>query len=195
MFFELKAPVFLEGYFLSERYFAPVEHKLRHLLTLNEALSPAGAEIDATIADNPMAVSVHVRRDDLVQSQYRPPLDLSYFRRADQLVSALLPGQPRYFIFSDDYDYAAQAFDSLPNKVVVRSDNNRPWEDMVLMSRCRHHITANSALSWWAAWLNPRQDKTVIAPRHWFTMDGSGSTDEIARWNAMDLYPRDWILI
>lgn len=42
------------------------------------------------------------------------------------------------------------------------------WQDMMLMSRCRHHIICNSTFSWWGAWLNPRENKTVIMPERWF---------------------------
>ena len=50
----------------------------------------------------------------------------------------------------------------------VRGDPERPWEDMALMARCRHHVIANSSFSWWGAWLNPSPDKIVVAPRAWF---------------------------
>jgi len=44
------------------------------------------------------------------------------------------------------------------------------YEDMLLMSRCAHHIIANSTFSWWAAWLSiPHPEKLVFAPRLWFT--------------------------
>jgi Glycosyl transferase family 11 len=53
------------------------------------------------------------------------------------------------------------------------------------MAACRHHVIANSSLSWWAAWLATSGDQTVVAPTPWFNH----------RPRTPDLFPADWIVM
>ena len=54
------------------------------------------------------------------------------------------------------------------------------------MSECNHNIIANSSFSWWGAWLNTNNNKTVIAPSKWYA-------DQSIINN--DIIPPDWIKI
>ena len=51
------------------------------------------------------------------------------------------------------------------------------------MSRCRHHVIANSSFSWWSAWLSSHPDKIVVAPQAWF----------LANQGTVDLLPPEWV--
>lgn len=49
------------------------------------------------------------------------------------------------------------------------------YAEFVLMSRCKHHILANSSFSWWASYLNKNPEKTVLAPQRW--LNGTDDSD------------------
>lgn len=70
-------------------------------------------------------------------------------------------------------------------KVVEISDTaeneaQRDYAEFALMSKCRHHILANSSYSWWASYLCGSPDKTVLAPDKW--LNG---------WDCTDIYRND----
>lgn len=192
-FFKLRgADIYIVGYFQSPRYFANCAERLRSEF---QPAEPLGAHAQASakrIAEAGRAsVSLHVRRGDYLGTpkSIHALLGDSYYRRALSLMRRLLGTDLKVFLFSDDPDYVQSTFAELPHAHVVRTDPTRSWEDMVLMSRCHHHIIANSSYSWWGAWLNPREDKFVIAPARWFT------SDALASRNVLDIYPEDWILL
>jgi hypothetical protein len=71
-----------------------------------------------------------------------------------------------------------------PTTYVDHNGAERDYEDLRLMTACRHHIIANSSFSWWGAWLSAHRDKIVIAPRQWFHEPGRSSRD---------LIPESWL--
>ena len=88
------------------------------------------------------------------------------------------------YVFSDDLEWVKANFD-LPDAVYVDWNKGEDsWQDMMLMSRCRHHVICNSTFSWWGAWLNPRKEKIIIAPERW-TRDA----------DSREIVPEEWIRV
>jgi len=185
----------LFGFFQSERYFAAIAETLRRCFSPRQPLGPAAAEVLARLARSELPVSVHVRRGDYlkpVTADVHGILDQPYYRGAlARLDAATGDGKAEFFVFSDDAAAAEQILSFVPKArlVHVRGDPERPWEDMALMARCRHHVIANSSFSWWGAWLNRAPDKVVVAPRNWFV------PAELTKRNTADLYPPGWNLV
>ena len=182
----------LFGYFQSERYFNSIADSLRGWFSLREPLGDAAAAALKAIEASRLPVSVHVRRGDYLNpgtAEYHGILGEPYYRDALARLEAGIGAGAELIVFSDDAAAAEQALSFVPKSrlVHVRGDPERPWEDMALMARCRHHIIANSSFSWWGAWLNRSSDKIVVAPRAWF------APAELKKLNTADLYPRGWI--
>lgn len=158
---------YLQGYWQNERYFHEFSEEIRQDLAPRNALS-AGAAACLDEIGACEAVSVHVRRGDyVVGNPCHGVLPLEYYTAAVGMLADKIR-EPRFFIFSDDPDWVRGHLQPLlPYSVVPGHHSGH--EDLWLMSRCRHHIIANSSFSWWGAWLNPDSSKLVFAPRKWFS--------------------------
>lgn len=192
-FFDLGENATIHGYFQSEEYFKAIEGDIRKHLTLSALLSEKSIQIAQKIKDTPIAISLHVRRGDYATNaktqQVHGSASDAYYHQAIATAQALYGETVTFFIFSDDPDYVEKAFEFCKNKHIVRGNDAAPQEDIHLMSLCHHHILANSSFSWWGAWLNASNDKTIIAPRQWF------ARETLLKKNITDLFPRGWITI
>jgi hypothetical protein len=117
---------------------------------------------------------LHIRRGDYVNSpsaaKFHGVLPLSYYQQA---IETLLLNKPdaHFFIFSDDLPWAKEA---LPKNLKITFVENALQADaaaqeLQLMTECKHHIIANSSLSWWGAWLRQDGKGLVFAPNRWIS--------------------------
>ncbi|MEM9851147.1 MAG: alpha-1,2-fucosyltransferase [Pseudomonadota bacterium] len=185
---DLPAWTWLTGYWQSERYFANHETAIRADLTIT---TPPGAEttrVAQEIADA-TAVSLHIRRGDYVAHAKAAAahgiLPLDYYVRAAETIAARIGQQPVIYAFSDDPKWVRDNLKlPYPLRFVTHNDRQTNYDDLRLMATCRHHIIANSSFSWWGAWLDPRPDKIVVAPKRWF-----GTADR----DNPDITPPSWL--
>lgn len=185
-FFSLRSPVYLQGYFQSERYFLPVADEIRKAFVFRDAFSP-GVEALTTTLRSENSVALHIRRGDYKNAEslrVHGVLPMDYYRNAINHLTKTIGSDLRLYLFSDDPQVAATEL-ALPNLTILSGVVSRNhYEDFYLMQQCRHNVIANSSFSWWAAWLNNHSNKTVVAPKNWFHQ---GPTD------TQDLLPQNWI--
>ncbi|MEL7588808.1 MAG: alpha-1,2-fucosyltransferase [Prolixibacteraceae bacterium] len=171
--------VYLEGFWNEEKYFRDVQEEIRQAYTFKDELNVQEKEMLHLILGTE-SVAVHVRRGDYKKFPKAFPMcPPSYYEEAQKILTAK-KNNLVFFVFSDDMGWCKKSL-SFPGRVVF-VENNKPenaWKDMMLMSRCRHNIMANSTFSWWAAWLNNNPDKTVIYPESVFLTYGSMPSDWI----------------
>lgn len=177
----------LEGCWQTEKYFKAITPIIYQEFTIKNKLKDFTIELANQISQT-LSISLHIRRGDYVTNsvtnQYHGVCSLEYYRQAVNLITEK-HCNPHFYIFSDDPDWVAENIRlEYPTVYVTHNGIERAYEDLYLMSLCKHNIVANSSFSWWGAWLNQNIDKMVIAPQKWFN-DTSIDTS--------DLTPREWI--
>jgi hypothetical protein len=168
--------VFVMGYWQDERYFSDVANTIKSDFTLANRFSDANRMLASQIELSQNPVAVHVRRLHYVASAIdaAPKTDaeekglavgINYYTLSLHEIETRVT-KPEYFVFSDYPQWARENL-TFNGKVTFLENNRGPdYEDMVLMSLCRHHVIANSSFSWWGAWLASAENQIVIAPRH-----------------------------
>jgi len=168
----------LRGYWQSERYFSAIAPLLRKELRLRKRATGRNAELAQEISGSE-SVSLHVRRGDYVANSSHVVLAPAYYAAALDRLS-FVAQEAHYYVFSDDISWCRENL-YLPGRATF-VDHNGPeadYEDMRLMSLCKHHVIANSSFSWWGAWLGETTGQTVIAPRLWFVDPSRSSRDMV----------------
>jgi len=157
--------VYLHGYWASENYFIDNFKQVREQLNLkNELIAKIDQNIINDIKHN-NCVSVHIRRGDYLTNNFFHNLELDYYHRAIRYLKSIV-NNPFFVFFSDDINWVKEYFKN-ENSIFV--ENQKDYEDLYLMSLCKHNIIANSTFSWWGAYLNKKVDKIVIAPKIWYS--------------------------
>lgn len=202
---KIKNSCYLSGDWQSEKYFSSkggysingdhsnsgeknIEDIIRKKFTLKNKPTEKTKNLinKAKVCDS---ISIHIRRGDYISSpktnQFHGACTPDYYKTAIKYIAKNVKN-PVFFIFSDDIDWAKDNFKSdypiyfVSNKIIP------DYEELIIMSKCKHNIIANSSFSWWGAWLNENKDKIVIAPKEWF---------KVKNINTSDLIPKSWITI
>jgi hypothetical protein len=173
------------GRFQSENYFTGKKEEVKKAFSFDsrKASNKTQKLAETLIREN--SVSVHLRRGDYMYSGniavFGNICTSEYYKKALKYIKERVEN-PFFCVFSDDLQYATEHL-NLPNAVYVNWNQGvNSWEDMYLMSKCKHNIIANSTFSWWGAWLNTNPEKMVLCPPKYINSE-----------NSVDFYPHDWI--
>lgn len=188
-FLSHRGEAYIKGYWQTEKYFRDFREQLLTDFEIKIPPSEKNRRMLDQINDC-SSVSVHVRRADYLTDPTASGVyvccDMDYYRQAINQIRERV-SNPKFFVFSDDCEWAEQQFGSEKDITVADiNDASANYEDLRLMGNCRHNIIANSSFSWWGAWLNRNPEKVVVAPRNWFKGD---------QFDTKDIVPEGWIKI
>ena len=163
--------IYFKGFYQNERYFATIKDEIHQAFQFDlKKANQQSLEMMKRMDADEHAVSLHIRRGDYLLPKHWDAIgcicQLPYYQHALAEAKKRIK-DPVFYVFSDDLEWVKQ---NLPLEKAVFIDWNKredSWQDMMLMSHCRHHIICNSTFSWWGAWLDPHEDKLVIAPDQW----------------------------
>ena len=132
------------------------------------------------------SVAIHFRRGDYLSKKLNDThniLSSDYYQRSIDFIKIKVK-KPNFFIFTDDMSYIRNTNFVKKNKCFL-IDTQSSYQDLHLMSKCKHFIIANSSFSWWGAWLSSNKKKIVCTPNIWTKTNIS----------TIDLIPKNWIKI
>lgn len=161
---------YLEGYWACEKYYADILPTLRKEIRFpanqdKEASKKNEAVIERMEASE--SVSVHIRRGDYLDAANRAIFGgictKDYYRAAIDFIKERKAGAT-FFFFSDDIPYVKENYGEDGYEMIDWNHGENSFYDMMLMSRCKHNIAANSTFSFWGARLNPYNDKIMVRP-------------------------------
>lgn len=167
--------IYIHGYWQSKKYFENIADIISREFSVKEEVLDLNREILSFIQST-NSVCVHIRRGDFLLNTNKLAVCsneyyLNGFCKIEEIVE-----KPKYYIFSDDIEFVENKFDFGNREVIFVKNRNKDYEELRLMSNCKHFIIANSTFSWWAAIISKFTDKVVIAPETWYT-DGRPSSD------------------
>jgi hypothetical protein len=146
----------LNGYFQRSEYTDLVRQEFIDLLTFDESVLQK--------YDSSSTFFIHVRGGDYLGNRL-------HFIDLKQYYTECMSRHPgeEFIIFTNDISYARSLFPNIP--IIQESE----VDTLLLMSRAKGCICANSSFSWWGAYLNP--ERPIYLPSRWTTdpsMDTSG---------------------
>ncbi|MBQ4056090.1 MAG: alpha-1,2-fucosyltransferase [Bacteroidaceae bacterium] len=164
------------GYWQDEKNFSYIGEEIRKVfLFKRELLSKECTAIQENIIQC-NSVAIHIRRGDYTAPQFQKIYGnictIDYYHKAISTILDLIPN-PTFYIFSNDIEWVKKNI-QIPNPIYIDfNKGKKSWQDMYLMSQCKHNIIANSTFSWWGAYLNNNPNKIVICPHKFDNIDSS----------------------
>ncbi len=159
------------GYWQTDKYFNDYRNEIvnifsfKHISQYNMSIAETMKKIES--------VSLHIRRGDyLLHDQYANICTEVYYNSAIKLIKEKIEN-PIFYIFSNDIQWS-KAFANRHNInyiIIAHNSGKDSYQDMFLMSQCKHNILANSSFSWWGAYLNQYSNAIKIAPKKWDNTD------------------------
>ena len=181
----------LHGYYQSYKYFDNQFENICKFINL-ENQKKIIYEKNENYFNNKKPIALHFRIGDYVKNQnMHPILNVNYYINCITYLKSKVDKfeENYYLLVFGEYNDNEKILDNIEKikkifniEIVICNYNLQDWEQLLLMSLCKHNIIANSSFSWWGAYFNNNDDKIVCYPSIW-----NGATNQLK-----DLFPDNW---
>lgn len=200
-FFDLKDNVDLLGFFQNLNYFHFCENEIKKSFKIKPEIRKKCDEYLKKF--NRPVVSIHLRRgDNVVLNQLNQEVidnfiseSLTYFNNETNFLVFTGGSRSDGNDNGDDVDYLKNKYQE-DNFFI--SETNDTIMDLCLMTKCDHNIVSHdSTFSWWAAYLNENDNRTVVCPKYHrsFEQTEFDSQGNRLTYHKQDFYPDDWTVL
>lgn len=173
---------YIEGYFQTEKYFIDYRDEILLDLKINKSPSIRNQELLDVISSS-NSISIHIRRWDYLNTNNQNLYSVcnkDYYYEAMNYIKSK-EKDIKFFIFSDDPMRVKENLKIDDAHYIDRNDSEKNYEDLRLMSQCKHNIIANSSFSRWWARLNINPNKIVISPKKRFANNTRNYSDVVPK--------------
>jgi hypothetical protein len=192
----------IHGYFQSPLYFEKFWNDIIDIIQYKDVSHKVQEKYKEmySLEDANNTISMHFRLGDYKKYPWAHPiLSKEYYEKSLKYIIDNSKEETHivyYFCEAEDIADVLSSIQYLQSiygeniQFIKVDDTISDWEQMVLMSLCRHHITANSSFSWWGAYFSRvfYPNSITCCPKNWFG-------HALQHYNTNDLYPKEWIRI
>lgn len=165
----------IDGYFECHQYFDEYREDLIRQFCPNYELDTEVLEMLNKI-DASNSIAVHIRKGDF--KQFGRLIDDAYYEESINLIKNKFYN-PSFYILTEDDDVKNQ-YKNLENFTLINFNSKHKYiDEWFVMTKCKHHVIANSTYSWWSSYLGSFENKVIIIPKLEWYLKAEPNNDEI----------------
>ena len=180
---DLSEPIYIEGYFQSDKYFNNARYDILSLLDGNQFSElERYPGIDKLKKRNSVCISVKIEHN--IGNSIYDVCTMEYWEKAIKFITNNVDN-PLFFICSDNVQYVLEnLIDASRYDYIIQNSGMPVHLSLAAMAVCKHFIIGNTTFGWWAQYLSAYSKKIVIAPSKWMAVN-----------MPIDIYQDGWFLI
>jgi hypothetical protein len=173
------------GYFQGEQYFYENFENIRKRFQVKALYVKEFSQIKQRICGDINYTVIHIRLKDY--KTFGPNyldgpdlrLPLSYYH---DLIKSNTKENKLFIFLSDDIESVKEEFSYVENAYF---SNNSPIVDLQFIINAQTCILSCSTFSWWGAWLNTKEDKTIFVPDYFLGF-------KVKKEYPVNIIPQGW---